>query len=156
MPETVGMNTPETPSLTTSRRIALAAALLAALVLAACGSGTPATSATPLAPSGDVIELTLTGSLQIVHDGQKVDLIQVQQGKTYTFRITNSAGFAHDFHVGTDADLVAGRAGLPGLEQYSNGTQEFSYTFSDAGPLMFGCTVPGHYNTMKGRFDIQP
>jgi uncharacterized cupredoxin-like copper-binding protein len=136
--------------------MALFVGAVAATLLAACGGGAPAPTGPPLAPTGDVVELTLTGSLQITHDGQKVDSIQVQGGKTYTFRITNSAGFAHDFHIGTDADLAANKAGLPGLGEYSNGTQEFSYTFTGAGPLMFGCTVPGHYGSMKGTFDILP
>lgn len=135
---------------------ALALALAAALVVAACGAGSPAPSGPSTTAENGVFELEMTGSIQIVKDGRKVDSIAVKRGQTYTFRITNTAGFAHDFHIGGDADLAANRSGLPGLGEYSTGTQEFSYTFDSDGPLMFGCTVPGHYGLMKGRFEIQP
>jgi uncharacterized cupredoxin-like copper-binding protein len=138
------------------RSRAASAALLTVILLGACGGGPAAPTGPAMTPSGDVIELTMTGSLQITDGDRKVDAIRVEQGKTYTFRITNSAGFAHDFHIGSDADLAANMHDLPGLGEYSNGTQEFSYTFAAAGPLMFGCTVPGHYGSMKGTFDIQP
>jgi uncharacterized cupredoxin-like copper-binding protein len=130
--------------------------LVAVMLVAACG-GAASTSGQPAMTATDgVFALDLTGSLQIAMDGHKVDAIQVKKGQTYTFRITNSAGFAHDFKIGADADLAADKAGLAGLGQFSNGTQEFSYTFDKSGPLMFGCTVPGHYGLMKGTFDIKP
>jgi uncharacterized cupredoxin-like copper-binding protein len=135
-----------------SRALVLATVVLAA----ACSGGSSAPSGAVMTATDNVIALDLTGSLQIASGGHKVDAIQVKKSQTYTFRITNSAGFAHDFHIGADADLAADKAGLAGLGQYSNGTQEFSYTFDGAGPLMFGCTVPGHYGLMKGTFDIQP
>jgi uncharacterized cupredoxin-like copper-binding protein len=135
-----------------TRALTLATVVLAA----ACSGGSSAPSGAALTATDNVIALDLTGSLQITKDGVKVEAIQVQKGQTYTFRITNTAGFVHDFHIGADADLAADKAGLAGLGQFSNGTQEFTYTFDTAGPLMFGCTVPGHYGLMKGTFDIQP
>jgi uncharacterized cupredoxin-like copper-binding protein len=150
------MQTDKTPHMPSRHPVALAIAVATVLLLVACAGGAPAPSGTSMTATGDVIELEMTGSIQIVKDGHKVDSIVVHRGQAYTFRIKNSAGFAHDFHIGTDADLQADRQGLPGLGQYSSGTQEFSYTFEGAGPLMFGCTIPGHYNLMKGSFDIQP
>ena len=154
MPETVPMHT--TPLSLPRRSVALAVATAVVLFLAACGGGAAAPTGPAMTPTANVFDLELTGSLQIVKDGQKVGSMLVHKGQTYTFRIKNSAGFAHDFHIGADADLAADRAGLPGQGQFSNGTQEFSYTFTTNGPLMFGCTVPGHYGQMKGTFDVQP
>ncbi|MGH2408421.1 MAG: plastocyanin/azurin family copper-binding protein [Candidatus Limnocylindrales bacterium] len=130
--------------------------LAAVLLVAACSGGSSGPAGPALTATDNVIQLDLTAALQISQGGTKVSAIQVKRGQTYTFRITNTAGFAHDFQIGTDADLSAAKAGLPGLAQFSNGTQEFSYTFDTGGPLMFGCTVPGHYASMKGTFDIQP
>lgn len=125
--------------------------------LAACGASGPPASTAPLTPAPDgVIELEETGDLRIVQGGVKVTSILVQQGRSYTFRITNTAGFAHDFRIASDAELSRGGGSFPGLEQFSSGTQEFSYTFETSGPLAFGCTVPGHYSLMKGSFTIAP
>jgi len=156
MSDTTGMHIES--SVTSMRRWAAFASVIVAVafLMAACSSGAPAASGPPLTPTNGVIELELTGSLQIVQGGQRVTSIEVHQGQAYTFRIRNSAGFAHDFLIGTDADLSSGKSGLPGLGQFSSGTQDFSVTFDGPGPLMFGCTIPGHYSLMKGTFVIVP
>ena len=107
--------------------------------------------------AGNVIQLTETADLRITDgSGNTVSSITVQKGQTYTFQITNTAGFAHDFYIGTPDDLKAGNTGnLKGLDQFVSGTQSFTYTFDSAGPLGFGCTLPGHYQTMNGLFQIQ-
>ena len=111
------------------------------------------------APSaaGNVIQLTLTADLRITDpSGNTVSSITVQKGQTYTFQITNTAGFAHDFYIGAPDDLKAGNTGnLKGLDQFVSGTQSFTYTFDASGSLGFGCTLPGHYQTMNGLFVIQ-
>ena len=139
-----------------ARPINRALMLVTVLLVAACSGGSSGPTGPALTPADGVVQLDLTGSLQISQGGNKVAAIQVTQGQTYTFRITNAAGFAHNFHIGIDADLAAAKTGLPGLADFSNGTQEFTYTFAASGQLMFGCTVPGHYGSMKGTFDIQP
>jgi uncharacterized cupredoxin-like copper-binding protein len=103
-----------------------------------------------------LIELELTSDLKIKQDGQQVSTIPVKQGETYTFRVTNTAGFDHDFHIGTDAELSAGGHAHAGIQPWNEGMREFQYTFDSSGPLAFGCTIPGHYALMKGFFDIQP
>lgn len=138
----------------------------------AAPSGSPAATATggatmnpsmsmSAAPSasgaGNVIQLTETADLRITDaSGNAVTSIDVQKGQTYTFQISNTAGFAHDFYIGTPDDLKAGNTGnLKGLAQFVSGTQSFTYTFDSAGPLGFGCTLPGHYQSMNGLFNIQ-
>lgn len=133
--------------------------LVAALAVGACASSqasTPPPAPTVVVDADHVIELELTGDLKIMEDGQQVSTIPVKQGETYTFRVTNTAGYSHDFLVGSDADLSAGAAGLEGIPSWNQGTREFQYTFDASGPLAFGCTIPGHYAQMKGVFDIQP
>ena len=137
----------------------MTAALCLAIALGACSTPEPsATSAVPTVAvdASHVIDLELTGDLKIKQNGQQISTIPVVQGETYTFRVANTAGFDHDFLIGSDADLSAGTAGLPGIPAWSSGTREFQYTFGSAGPLAFGCTIPGHYSQMKGTFEIQP
>ena len=129
------------------------------VAVGACAS--PAPTDTPAAPTiavdpSHVIDLELTADLKIMQNGQQVSTIPVVQGETYTFRVNNTAGFDHDFLIGSDADLSAGAAGLPGIPAWSSGSREFQYTIDGPGPLAFGCTIPGHYAQMKGTFEIQP
>lgn len=140
---------------------ALTAAAVLGLTLALGACATPAPADTPAVPTvavdaSHVVDLELTADLKIKQNGQQVSTIPVVQGETYTFRVTNTAGFDHDFLIGSDADLSAGAAGLLGIPAWSSGSREFQYTFEGPGPLAFGCTIPGHYAQMKGTFEIQP
>jgi hypothetical protein len=58
---------------------------------------------------------------------------------------------AHSFHIGTATDLGAASEpnDLPGLPQFANGTQTFTYTVPPIVPTnsQFACTVPGHYQS---------
>ncbi len=129
-------------------------------------SGAPSTSGAPSASgtaagggAANEIDLIETSSLQITSPGgQAVTSIAVQKGQTYRFKITNTAGFVHNFYVGKVSDLDAGNiANLTGTGDFTSGTKEFDYTFSDtSAPLGFGCMVPGHYQAgMKGTFTVQ-
>ena len=129
-------------------------------------SGAPSTSSAPSASgagagggAANEIDLIETSSLQITNpSGQVVASITVQKGHTYHFKITNTAGFVHNFYVGKLSDLEAGSiANLTGTGDFTSGTREFDYTFSDtSAPLGFGCMVPGHYQAgMKGTFAVQ-
>jgi len=142
------------------RTIGLVLTLALTCVIGAC-SGPAPSATTPAGPTqavdeAHVIALDLTADLKIEQDGQQVSSLPVTQGETYTFKITNTAGFEHDFYIGSDSDLSAGAAGLAGIPGWSDATREFQYTFESADPLAFGCTIPGHYALMKGVFDIQP
>lgn len=141
--------------------LAGAAVAVLAIALGAGACSSAAAPATPAAPTvavdaDHIIDLELTATLQITQGGQQASSIPVKQGETYTFRVTNTAGFEHDLLIGSDADLSAAVGGLAGIKAWNQGTREFQYTFDSAGPLAFGCTVPGHYALMKGFFDIQP
>jgi uncharacterized cupredoxin-like copper-binding protein len=128
--------------------------------IAAGASGAPSTSAAPAGGgTANEIDLVETASLQITNPaGQQVTTIAVQKGQTYHFKVTNTAGFVHNLYVGKVSDLEASNiANLTGTGDFSSGTREFDYTFTDTtDPLGFGCMVPGHYQAgMKGTFTVQ-
>jgi len=165
-----------------SRLFALPAVALLGVLLVACGAGdggptwtfaplgpTPSLTPSPDAsgspggspdgsPSGNVIELEMTGDLRILQAGQPVTELQLTEGEEYTFRVTNSANFEHNFHLGPAERLEANDVGdLPGLTGYESGTQEFSWTPTAAEQgWQFACTVPGHYQSMHGDLVIEP
>ena len=116
----------------------------------------PAASAP--ATAARTIELDLTASLQIQEDGAQVKDIAVTPGETITFKITNTAGFSHDFYIGSDSALLTAQVtDLPGVAEFSEGTQEFTWTVpDDVTGIRFGCTVPGHYQLMNGTFSVAP
>jgi uncharacterized cupredoxin-like copper-binding protein len=87
-----------------------------------------------------------------------VSTLDVKNGDSVTFQITNTAGFSHDFYIGTAEQLSTNQtAGLPGVPEFPSGTKEFTYTVTDeTAKLEFACTVPGHYSLMHGNFNVQP
>lgn len=132
-------------------------------------AATPAASAAPESPgasatsgqcgvTGTLIALEETANVTITKDGQPVSALDVKKGDTITFQITNSAGFDHDFYIGTADQLQNNQTGgLQGIAPFSSGVQQLTYTVTDAtATLQFACTLPGHYATMHGTFNVQP
>ena len=112
-------------------------------------------------PPGEarVIDLVATGALQFTDPaGTQVKDIVVTPGETVIFRIENTAGFDHDFYIGTDDQLItpAGTTDT-GIPAWQSGVQELTWTVpEDLAGLKFGCTVPGHYTLMQGTFSVSP
>lgn len=129
------------------------------------GPAAPAASAPPIESPGTPesprkIAVDLTASLTITDPaGEALQEIPVKAGETIEFEVTNSAGFAHDFFIGPEAELSTTTGGLPdapGVPEFTDGTQTFTWTVpTDGSALQFACTVPGHYPTMHGDFVIQ-
>ncbi|MBX3031969.1 MAG: hypothetical protein KF809_17625 [Chloroflexi bacterium] len=154
--------------------------LAATLLLAACGGtagstwtvaplaptpttppATPAPTGAPGSPDATAgtartVHIELTGSLSFVQDGERLTSLEVTEGETIHFVLDNTAGFSHDFLIGT-ADQLSQRLidGLPGVPEWTSGVEEFEYqvTAETAG-LQFACTVPGHYGPMHGDFVV--
>ena len=83
--------------------------------------------------------------------------LDVKEGETVHFVIDNTAGFTHNFHIGTSDQLSQAAPDLPGIPDWTSGVQEFDYTVTaDTASLQFGCTVPGHYSLMHGTFNVTP
>jgi hypothetical protein len=126
----------------------------------AAESAAPATeSGAPVAPGGEarVIDLLANGALQFTDPaGTQVRDIPVTPGETITFRIDNTAGFDHNFYIGTDDQLIvpAGTTEV-GIPTWQTGVQELTWVVpADISGLKFGCTVPGHYALMQGTFSV--
>jgi uncharacterized cupredoxin-like copper-binding protein len=110
-----------------------------------------------------VIKVDLTASITITDaDGNPLSSIPVKAGETVQFEVTNTAGFDHNFYIGSP-DLLANASGSinggTGIPTFSSGTQQLTWTVPTEAPpggLGFGCVVPGHYGSMHGSIDIQP
>ena len=74
---------------------------------AAPDSGTAAAIENPGTPDAPrVIKLTETAALEILgSDGAKAASIAVKAGETVRFEVENTAGYDHNFWIGTDAGL---------------------------------------------------
>jgi mono/diheme cytochrome c family protein len=120
------------------------------------GGGTIPNPGTPSNPR--VIAVQETGSLQITDAaGTKLSSITVKAGETVEFDITNVAGFAHNFFIGTADQLQAGdRTATKGVPDFTSGTQKLVFTVPASGALQFGCIIPGHYGPMHGDLVIVP
>ena len=120
------------------------------------GGGGAATITNPgTAARPRVIKVVETATLEITDDkGTKLTTIPVKKGETVRFQVENTAGYAHNFYIGTQADLQANaRDKLKGVPDFNSGTKDFTMTFDTDQQLQFACIVPGHYGPMHG--DIQ-
>jgi uncharacterized cupredoxin-like copper-binding protein/soluble P-type ATPase len=83
--------------------------------------------------------------------------IEVHEGETVAFVITNSGGLEHEFYIGDqaaqedhEADMAASDAGhdeaqVSGVAVPPGESATLVYTFEEEGELLYGCHVPGHY-----------
>lgn len=132
-------------------------------------TATPPASLAPIANPGTPaaprkIAVDLTSSLTIVDaDGNALTSIPVKAGETVEFDVTNSAAFGHNFFVGSDAVLSKASGNIPGgtgIDEWTGPdvTQKLVWTVptSETADLAYGCTLPGHYQSMHGTFVVQP
>jgi mono/diheme cytochrome c family protein len=124
------------------------------------GAGAPGTGeaiepGTPEAPR--VIALEATGTLQFVDEsGAPLTAIAVVAGETVTFEVDNTAGFDHNFYIGTEEELmVPGAVTDVGIPTWTEGVETLTWTVEADEALQFACTVPGHYQPMHGDFVLQ-
>ena len=88
--------------------------------------------------------------------------IRIRQGETVNFVVTNSGKLMHEMVIGTKqelekhAELMKKHPGMEHDEPYmahvKPGSKErLSWTFTKAGTFMYGCLIPGHWESgMKG------
>jgi mono/diheme cytochrome c family protein len=126
----------------------------------AAGGGSSASSAPSAAPvtspgtaqNPRVIQVEGNEKAQWVDatTGQPITSLTVVPGETIQFQVKTDA-LAHNFHIGAATDLSAApeHNDLPGLDTFSGGTQNFTYTVNNLpANAQFACTVPGHYPSM--------
>lgn len=84
------------------------------------------------------------------------DSLTITVGETITFTVTNTGALPHDFLIGTsemqdehDAEMAEGMTGMheePNAFVLAAGeTKSLTWTFTEAGELLFGCHQIGHY-----------
>lgn len=117
-------------------------------------AGSPGSSGT----SARTVAIDLTSNLQFKQDGVRVTELEVREGETIHFMLDNTSNFGHDFYIGPTDALAAGTVdGLPGVPQWESGVKELDYVVTaDTATLQFGCTVPGHFQSMQGSFKLVP
>ncbi|MEA2025752.1 MAG: hypothetical protein U9O18_03585 [Chloroflexota bacterium] len=102
-----------------------------------------------------VIQIEATGAMRF-HDaeGQPLTDIAVTPGETISFQVENTAGFPHNFWIGTDEELIVMNGTTDaGIPDWSTGVEVLEWVVpEDISGLKFGCTVPGHYSMMQGTF----
>ncbi len=115
------------------------------------------TAATPEPVNGGtadaprVIKLQATADLHFKDEaGNVITQIDAVKGETIKFEIDNTAGFDHNFYIGT-ADQINTPNGTTdaGIPTWQSGVQTLTWTATGDG-LEFACTVPGHTSTMHG------
>jgi uncharacterized cupredoxin-like copper-binding protein len=93
-------------------------------------------------------------------------LIKAEAGETITFVVTNTGSTEHEFVLGdaayqqTHADGMGHGAAMSDTENavtlVPGETKEVTWTFTEAGEVLFGCHEPGHYEGgMVGRVIIR-
>jgi uncharacterized cupredoxin-like copper-binding protein len=88
--------------------------------------------------------------------------LRIKRGETVNFIVTNSGKLMHEMVIGTKqelekhAELMRKHPGMEHDEPYmahvKPGSKErLSWTFNKAGTFMYGCLIPGHWESgMKG------
>lgn len=120
---------------------AVAVAAVAALALVGCSGG-----------GGG--ERTIT--LSVHHSQFSVADIHVRPGETVRFVVHNTDPIAHELIVGdqavqdaheagTDASHHGGHPGEISVPPGSTATTTYRFASSPAGPILFGCHLPGHW-----------
>jgi len=133
--------------------VAVRAAVAATTALLAVTGCTPG-----VASNRDVVEIG------IEHSAFDPARIEVRRGSTLTFVLRNDDPIAHEFILG---DAGVQRVHERGTEKH-HGTKPgevsipagevatTTYTFAEAGTVIFGCHLPGHYDYgMRGAVEVR-
>ncbi|CAN5786161.1 hypothetical protein BH24CHL5_BH24CHL5_03850 [soil metagenome] len=123
-------------------------------------TATPASVENPGTPDNPrVITIEGTDEIRWVDEtGTQVTAISVVVGETVEFQVTTNQ-IPHNFYIGAEDVLSTAPEApdLPGIPTFSEGTQSFTYSFTDVPEnLQFACVVPGHYSSMHGDFLVVP
>jgi uncharacterized cupredoxin-like copper-binding protein len=107
-------------------------------------------------------ERTIT--IDIEHSAFIPDRLEVEEGETVTFVVRNSDPIDHEFILGDEEIQLVHEEGTekhhgarPGEISIPAGeTRETTYTFEEAGELIYGCHIFGHYDYgMRGAVEVR-
>lgn len=99
------------------------------------------------------------------------DSISVKVGETVTFRVHNVGANTHEFILGTEDEQVDHEHEMQEMAESGSGmhmgdeanalnlpageTKEITWTFTEAGEMIYGCHEPAHYDAgMKGTITV--
>ncbi len=140
----------------------LVAVLLTALLVVACGTGA-ATDPPPPTDGLREIRVELTDGLRF-----RPEHYEVAAGETVRFVVSNAGVLDHEFFIGDEiaqADHEKEMSSTGGrLQDSANGVgvrprerESLVFTFAEAGSLIVGCHVPGHFGAgMRATIAIAP
>ncbi len=145
----------------------------AALLVAACSSGSGSTAApSSLASASPTVAASASSQATRIEvrltDALKMEPAElaVPAGVPVTFVVTNVGSVDHEFYLGDEAaqaeheQEMQEMGGMGHDEEMGIGvkpgeTKELTVTFSEAGSIVAGCHVAGHYaGGMKARVEI--
>lgn len=151
----------------------LALVAVAALMVAGCGGGggSDDTAAGPSGATGElpegsdhVIEVRMLAERRF-----KPDTVEVKAGETVTFKLINESSELHEFMLGDEAMQAAHEEEMSEMSTEpmdmddtadsrtvkAGTTEMLTYTFTEAGTVLYGCHQPGHYaGGMKGTITV--
>jgi uncharacterized cupredoxin-like copper-binding protein len=124
------------------------------------GGGLPASIGEPGDPADAdrTVEVQTTEALRF--DPASVD---VAAGETITFVVTNDTGTPHEFVLGDESYQESHGDSSDGMDHEGNAVTldpgdsgELTWTFSEAGEVIYACHVAGHYDSgMKGTVSVE-
>jgi uncharacterized cupredoxin-like copper-binding protein len=91
------------------------------------------------------------------------DALEAEAGDTITFEVTNEGSTDHEFVLGDEAYQEAHGPAMEGMTHEGNGvllepgdTATVTWTFAEAGEVLYACHINGHYEAgMVGRITVQ-
>jgi uncharacterized cupredoxin-like copper-binding protein len=145
------------------------------LLVAGCGGGGSSSDPTLSAGGGpgDASKATRTVEVRAGDDLRfQPDHVDVKVGDTVTFHVVNVAKIEHDFTLGDEKaqdahekemQAMSGDSGhmhsmgdsASAIHVPAGGAKDITWTFSEAGTVLYGCHEPGHYASgMKGTITV--
>jgi len=137
------------------------------LILAACTSGGSGGVGSAALPSSTAPLGTPTRVAVNLSDALKMEpaTISVPSGVAVTFVVTNAGATDHEFYLGDETaqakhedDMQMGGMmdeDADGISLKPGETKELSHTFAQAGQILAGCHVAGHYTAgMKATITV--
>jgi uncharacterized cupredoxin-like copper-binding protein len=108
-------------------------------------------------------DTTRTITIDIEHSAFRPETIDVSEGTIVVFVIKNTDPIAHEFILGDkkvqdlhETGTEAHHGTKPGEVSVAAGeTETTTFEFTEAGSLIFGCHLPGHYDYgMRGTVEV--